>query len=218
MGCIGDETTETLLGGGALVERLLDLTQHRVQRPAQPADLGAGVVVVDALGEITAGDRGCGHLDSAEGAQAHANEPEAEEKRREQHGRRDDDLDEEELMERVVGIVERRRNEEQLALRAGLPDCEPELRVAVDGRHRERPAARPDRARTFQGEVGLREGRLTLAGPDGSPADITISVDQPDVDPRIRGSERVESAWAEAAALECPRGRNGAAIDPVDEK
>ena len=63
---IGDEAAQAVLGRGALVECLLDLAEHRVERAAEPADLGARIVVLDALREVAAGDRGSRLLDPAE--------------------------------------------------------------------------------------------------------------------------------------------------------
>ena len=45
---VGDEPAQPILRRLALRERLLDLAEHRVQRHAQPADLGRRVGVVDA--------------------------------------------------------------------------------------------------------------------------------------------------------------------------
>ena len=63
---VGDEAAQPVLGCGALVECLLDLAEHGVERSAEPAHLGARIVVLDALREIAAGDRGCRVLDPAE--------------------------------------------------------------------------------------------------------------------------------------------------------
>ena len=52
---VGDKAAELLLGGGAHLERSLDLAQHRVQREAQASHLGPVVGVLDPLGEVAGG-------------------------------------------------------------------------------------------------------------------------------------------------------------------
>jgi len=74
---VGDETLHPLLrspGAGLAVRsrqvRGLDAGQHPVQRAGQPPDLGIPGRMVDAPGQVTAGDRGCRRLDSLERRQA----------------------------------------------------------------------------------------------------------------------------------------------------
>ncbi len=126
---VRDEPAQPLLRGGALVERLLDLAEHRVQRPSEPADLGARIVVLDALREVAARDRRRRVLDPPERPQADADEPEAEHEDRGEHRERDDDLDQEQLVQGVVDLVERRRDDERLPAPERL-ELHPEARSA----------------------------------------------------------------------------------------
>ena len=57
---VGDEAAQAVLAGLALGEGLLEPVEHRVERDAQPADLGARVGRLDAVGEVAAGDRARG--------------------------------------------------------------------------------------------------------------------------------------------------------------
>ena len=53
---VGDESTETLLGPGALVERALDVAEHLVQRHRKLTRLGARRSLGHADREVAAGD------------------------------------------------------------------------------------------------------------------------------------------------------------------
>ena len=74
---VGDEPAELALGGLERADRLLDVGEHAVQREAEPADLGA-VVLLDALREVAGGDRGGGLPHRVEGLQADPDHPEAD--------------------------------------------------------------------------------------------------------------------------------------------
>jgi hypothetical protein len=59
-----------LLRLGASPEGGLDLSQHGIKRPAEPAYLGPRVTIGDPAGQVAAGDRGRGLLDVGERSQA----------------------------------------------------------------------------------------------------------------------------------------------------
>ena len=166
---IGDEAAQPVLRRGALVERLLDLAEHRVERPAEPADLGARVVVLDALGEVAAGDRGGRRARSARAAagrpgraRGRAGGPRRAPRRRRQ-------LDEQQLVQRVVDVVERRGDDEELVVPRERLELHPEPRAPVDGvTVNGSPSAQPPVARSPAGR--LRQRRLAGPRPDRRPA------------------------------------------------
>ena len=133
VGGVGDEAPQPVLGRGALVERLLDLAEHRVEGPAEAPDLGARVVVLDALREVAAGDRRGRRLDPAERPQADADEPEAEQQDRREHGGGNGELDDEQPVQRVVCLVERRRDDQNLVRALDRLQLHAEARVAAGG-------------------------------------------------------------------------------------
>ncbi len=63
VGRVCNEATQPLFRAAALVECLLDLGQHRVQRAAEAADLGRRVGLIDAPREVPCRDRCRGVLD-----------------------------------------------------------------------------------------------------------------------------------------------------------
>ena len=153
---IGDEAAQPVLRRGALVERLLDLAEHRVERAAEPAHLGARIVVLDALREVAAGDRGSRVLDPPERPQADADEPEAEEEDGGEHRGGDRQLDDQQLVQRVVGLVQRCGDDEELVRVPIGSSCtrkrvSPSTASTVNGP----PAAAAAVARSDR-EVGLR--------------------------------------------------------------
>ena len=109
---VGDEAPEPVFAGGALVERLLDLPQHAVERVGETSDLGAGGHVRHALAEVAGGnafgraldvlerpqthpDHAAGHeTDQTEGEQPHGKSSEHDSRHRVVHGcHRDGDDD-----------------------------------------------------------------------------------------------------------------------------
>ena len=84
---VGDEPAQPVLRRAPLLERRLDLGQHRVQRRAQAADLGGGVAGVDAAREVAGRDGGGRVLDPHERPQLDPHE-------RPRHGAGDGDDDE----------------------------------------------------------------------------------------------------------------------------
>ena len=137
--CVGDELAELLLGRGATRERILDVTQHRVERGAEPADLGAAVLG-DPQAQVAAGDARRRRLDVAQRAQPDAHQPQPETDGGEQRGTGDDELDHDQLVQRAVDLVERQRDEQVAAARQLLePEAEPRPAVlGVDRRSSER--------------------------------------------------------------------------------
>ena len=81
---VGDEAAQPLLARLARGERVLEPVEHAVQREPEPADLGARVGRLDAVGEVAAGDRrgGVAHAVEREQADAHDDEREAADQRR----------------------------------------------------------------------------------------------------------------------------------------
>ena len=136
--------------------------------PSRP-DLGARVVVLDALREIAAGDRGGRVLDPAERPQADAHEPEAEEEDGGEHRGGDRQLDDQQPVERVVGLVQRRGDDEELVRCPDRLELHAEARVAVDGVDREGAARGRGCCCAIRGQVGLRQRRLAGARPDRGP-------------------------------------------------
>ena len=191
---VGDEAAQPVLGRGALVERLLDLAEHRVERPAEAPDLGARVVVLDALREVAAGDRGSRLLDPAERPQADADEPEAEEEDGSEHRGGDRQLDDQQLVQRVIGLFQRCRDGEELVRALDRLELHPEARVAIHGVDRERAVrGRGDRcARSRAGRAvtaAFSPGRVLL------PAHWTVPFgDGADVEPWIGRCDRVDGA------------------------
>ena len=99
---------------------------------AEPADLGARIVVLDALREVAAGDRGCRVLDPPERAAGRPGRARGRAGRpRSSTEPSDDELDEEQLVERVVDLVERRRDDEELTGAERL-ELDAEARITVD--------------------------------------------------------------------------------------
>ena len=85
---VGEEAAQALLARAALGERLLQPREHRVQRQAEAADLGARLGVVDAPRQVARGDRAGRHADRVQRAQPEAHDPPGAEAEREQHARR----------------------------------------------------------------------------------------------------------------------------------
>ena len=78
VGRVGDEAPQPRLRRGTLREGALDVSEHRVQRRAEPTDLGALVRPLDAAAEVAGGDRARSLLDAGERPEPEAHEPEAE--------------------------------------------------------------------------------------------------------------------------------------------
>ena len=105
---VGEELAQALLAGLALGERLLEALEHRVQREAEPADLGARRRRADAAREVAGGDlarrstamRSSGRSPSRTTQKAQSAE-------REQHGGDHERLDEQQPVERLVDVAQR---------------------------------------------------------------------------------------------------------------
>ena len=82
------------------VERRLDLREHRVQREAEPSDLGALVGGLDAARQVARRDRPGGRADLLERSQADANEPPRQRRDGEQHHETDQQLDAQQPVQR----------------------------------------------------------------------------------------------------------------------
>ena len=102
---VGDEPAQPRLRRGALRERDFDLAEHRVEREAEPADLGSFVGGLDAPGEVAGGDRAGGVAHLLERPQPEAHDPPRQQRQREQHADRDEQLDEEQVVQRVVDVA-----------------------------------------------------------------------------------------------------------------
>ena len=82
-------------------------------------------------------------LDPAEWPQADADEPEAEEEHRCEHRGGDRQLDDQQPVERVVGVLQRRGDDEELVRVPDRLELHAEPRIAFDGVHREGSRPRP---------------------------------------------------------------------------
>ena len=129
---VGDEAPETFLRRLLLGEGVLDALQHRVQRHAEPADLGAIVGLLDAQAQLAAGDVRRRALDVAQGPQPDSHQPEAEPDRDEEHSGGHEDLGQQQPLQRRVHVVERQRDHQQRVVRQPL-SADAELAVLAAG-------------------------------------------------------------------------------------
>jgi hypothetical protein len=107
VGGVPHELAQPPLGLAPLGEGLLDAAQHDVERPAQAADLGARVLVLDALGEVPGRDGVGRGADPVQGAQPQAHEPPRQRPERRQRGAAHGQLDPQQAPERVVDVAQR---------------------------------------------------------------------------------------------------------------
>ena len=101
----------------AVGERALQPVEHPVQRQSEPADLGARIGGLDAVRQVSPGDRGRGmaHAIQREQADAHDDQREGADQREDADDH--DALDEQQLLERLVGVRERDRDDHRAAAR-----------------------------------------------------------------------------------------------------
>ena len=83
---VGDERAQPVLGRLAAGERLLEPVEHPVERDPEPADLGAAVGRLDAVGEVAARDPPGGVAHAVEREQRGAHHRPAGHDQHEQHG------------------------------------------------------------------------------------------------------------------------------------
>ena len=126
---VGDEPPHALLGAagaglgaGLGPEGPLDLLEHGVERPAEPAHLGAGVVVGHAAGQVAAADGRRGHLDLAEGPQRRPHHRHAHEGQAGEDRQPDEDVD----LDQAVTVAS---TSSRLVATPRCPRCRPSARV-----------------------------------------------------------------------------------------
>ena len=107
VGGVPHELAQPPLGLAPLGEGLLDAGEHDVQRAPEAADLGARVLVLDALGEVTGRDGVGRGADAVEGPQPQAHQPPGQGAERRQGGCAHRQLDPEEPSEGVVDVAQR---------------------------------------------------------------------------------------------------------------
>jgi hypothetical protein len=113
---IGDEAAQAVLAVLALAEGLLEAIEHRVERDAEPADLGARVGRLDAVREVAPGDGARRVPHAIEWQQADPHHQPRHEAEDDQHGGDDERLDHEQPLQRVVDGVERDRGDGDAAV------------------------------------------------------------------------------------------------------
>ena len=98
------------LGVGPVAERALHLGEHRVQRPAEPADLGPLVPLRHPAGQVAGRDVLRRLLDLDQRPQAAADQGHADDGQDRQHDQADDQVDADQVPDRAVhaGHVDRR--------------------------------------------------------------------------------------------------------------
>ncbi len=97
--------------------------EHRVERDPEPADLGALILVRDAVRQVAARDRRRGRADLGQRAQPDPDHPEPEQRDPGEHGERGEQLDEHQAVQRAVDARERGGDEQHEAVVAGLVDA-----------------------------------------------------------------------------------------------
>ena len=103
---VGEEAAQAVLARLALAEGVLDLAEHRVEREAEAADLGARVRRADAAREVAGGDRAGGRADAVERPQAEADQQPGEARRARATTARDhDQLDVAQARERLRDVA-----------------------------------------------------------------------------------------------------------------
>ena len=159
---VGEEPTERLLRRAAFVHRLLDPTQHHVQRRAEPPHLRARIGLLHPSREIAGGDGLCRHLDLLERTEPAPHRHHRQERHRRQHHQGHGARDEQQPVERVGQLRERDGDDQgrsvgeaeggdavsrAVALRADREQGRITERAAVDrGRQVRRRAARRRRS------------------------------------------------------------------------
>ena len=199
----------------ALGERLLDLAEHRVERPAEPADLGARVRVLHPAAEITGGDRRRGVASILRSgrrptrtSQTRAPTIAAD------HDERDEQLDQEQAMERPVDVVERRGDDRASAEPASL-DADAELGAALgrtDGELRDAAAVPPEAA---AGQHRVDDGRVARRVSTRRADDVAAGLRTPMNTPGCERGELLDVARSEAASPEREACRTSARSRPA---
>ena len=116
---VRDEPAQARLRRRALGEGVLDLPEHRVERAAEPADLGRPAVGLDAPREVAGADRGRRLLDAPQRSQARGDQPEPEHQAAAITAHGDEQLDPPELVERRVRLLRAARPGSASPLRNG---------------------------------------------------------------------------------------------------
>ena len=141
---VGHESAQACFRRGAFLERDLDLSEHRVEREAEPPDLRALVSGLDAAGKIAGRDgaRGITHL--LQRSQLESHEHPRRQRDREQDGGGDEQLDEQQVMQRLVDIGERERDHQDARTGSGRsgPHQHAVVRPTIRGVHAEVTGAR----------------------------------------------------------------------------
>ena len=132
---VGEEPTERLLRCAAFVHRLLDPTEHHVQRRAEASHLRAGIRLLHPSREIAGGDRLGRHLDLLERTEPAPDRHHRQERHRGQHHQGHGARDEQQPVERVGQLHER------------------------DGDHQRRPIGEPERSDAVLGPAAPRADR-----------------------------------------------------------
>ena len=96
-----------------------DLAEHRVEREAEPADLGALVGGFDPARQVAGRDRAGGLAHLLERTQPELHDPPREQREREQHAGGDEHLDQQEMVQRVVDVAHRDGDDERAGYRTG---------------------------------------------------------------------------------------------------
>ena len=118
VGRVGDEPAQTRFGRAAFGERRFDPFHHDVQRAAEPADLGPSFRRLDAPRQVAGGDIGGGVLHLGERAQSEPHQPERDSRDRGEDGGGHDRLDQEQLVQGVLRVAERERENDGAAIGA----------------------------------------------------------------------------------------------------
>ena len=153
---VADEPPQALLRGAALVERRLDLGQHRVERGAELADLGVVVGGLHPARQVAGRDRAGGLAHRLERPQPDLHEHECERAGDERDPDRDQRFDREQPSERGAHLGERHRDHEGSGARARPHRLDPEAAAPARGARGERHRA--DAAGRRPGEAGGQHG------------------------------------------------------------
>ena len=116
----GDEAAKLPLRCLARAECGLDLVQHRVQRAAQPADLGPLVLAFDPLRQVPGRDHPGRLSDRGQRTQAQPHDPESDQRDRAEHERGHEDFDEDQPVQSAVDVTKRRGDEQHIVRSAAL--------------------------------------------------------------------------------------------------
>ncbi len=110
---IGEKAAQPLFALGSRGEGLLQALEHRVQRKAEPSDLGRRRSRADAPVKLPCRDLAGGHGDPVERAQADFDDEERGGAERQQHTDDHEPLDEQQPVERLIDLAQRHRDDGQ---------------------------------------------------------------------------------------------------------